>query len=475
MVRKTTRLALFLLCTALGGLLWIHGHDGRAQAPLVAVLTIKGPIGPAVADYVNRGIDKAVDQGAQAIVLKMDTPGGLDASMREIIQDILASPVPIIGYVGPRGARAASAGTYILYATHVAAMAPATELGAATPVQVGGGMPFGRQPEPEKEKPVTTRDDGKADETDKDGGAEEKPGKVAKPTMEDKVLKDAIAYIRSLAQLRGRNVEWAEKAVSEAATLTASDALEAKVIDLMAIDVADLLAKLDGREVELDDETVTLETTGVQILEIEADWRTELLGIITNPTIAVILLTLGFYGIVLEFYTGAVVSGVVGAICIILGLYGLHVLPINYAGLGLIILGVLLLVAEAFVPSFGILGFGGVVAFVVGAIMLIDTEVPGFGISPWFMGAVAMVAAGAILLTSTMMLRLRRRRVYTGHEEMIGSAGKVIDWSGDTGQVRVQGEVWQARSKGPIEPGGKVRVTELDGLTIVVEPQGEGG
>ena len=478
MAQKTTRLAFFLLCIALGALLWTFGQSGQAQAPLVAVLTIKGPIGPAVADYVKRGIDKAVDQGAQAIVLKIDTPGGLDASMREIIQDILAAPVPIVGYVAPRGARAASAGTYILYATHVAAMAPATELGAATPVQVGGGMPFGRQPEPENEKPLATRDNGeaeKADGTDKDSGVEDRPAKAGKPTVEDKVLQDAIAYIRSLAQLRGRNVEWAEKAVSEAATLTASDALEAKVIDMMAIDVADLLAKLDGREVELDDGTVTLETTGVQILEIEVDWRSELLGIITNPTVAVILLTLGFYGIVLEFYTGAVVSGVVGAICIILGLYGLHVLPINYAGLGLIILGVLLLVAEAFVPSFGILGFGGVVAFVVGSIMLIDTDVPGFGISPWFVGAVATVAAGAILLTSTMLLRLRRRKFYTGHEEMIGSAGKVVEWSSDKGQVRVQGELWQARAEAPIEPGGKVRVTELDGMTVVVEPQGEGG
>ncbi len=477
MIERAYRLTLFLVLAALGALLWLQAPAGRAQSPVVAVLTIKGPIGPAVADYVSRGIEKAVDQGATAVVLKMDTPGGLDTSMREIIKDILAAPVPVIGYVGPRGARAASAGTYILYATHVAAMAPATELGAATPVQVGGGFPFGRQPEPEEEqkKPAEKKDDADKEKSeDAEAPEEEEPAKAPKPTIEDKVLQDAIAYIRSLAQLRDRNVEWAEKAVREAATLTSKDALEAGVIDLVATDVEDLLAQVDGREVEMDDGKVTLATANVAVVEIEKDWRSELLEIITNPTVAVILMTIGFYGIVLEFYTGAVVSGVVGAICLLLGLYGLHVLPINYAGLGLIILGVLLLVAEAFLPSFGILGFGGVIAFVIGSVMLIDTDVPGFGVSPYFMGAVALLAGGAILLIATKMYRLRHKPVLTGSDEMVGSRGKVIDWSDDHGEVRVLGEVWQARAQGPLEPGRAVRVTAMDGMTLVVEPQSEG-
>ncbi len=477
MVERSYRLTIFLALAALGALLWLQAPDGRAQAPVVAVLTIKGPIGPAVADYVSRGIDKAVDQGATAIVLKMDTPGGLDTSMREIIKDILAAPVPVIGYVGPRGARAASAGTYILYASHVAAMAPATELGAATPVQVGGGgFPFGRQPEPEeeKEKAKDAETEEAAESEAAEAPEEEEPAKAAKPTVEDKVLQDAIAYIRSLAQLRGRNVEWAEKAVREAATLTSGDALEAGVIDLVATDVEDLLAQVDGREVEMDDGKVTLATAEAAVVEIEKDWRTELLEIITNPTVAVILMTIGFYGIVLEFYTGAVVSGVVGAICLLLGLYGLHVLPINYAGLALIILGMILLIAEAFLPSFGILGFGGVIAFVIGSVMLIDTEVPGFGVSPYFMGAVALLAGGAVLLITTKMYRLRREPVRTGSEEMVGSRGKVIEWSDDHGEVRVLGEVWQARAQGPLEPGRAVRVTAMDGMTLVVEPQTEG-
>ncbi len=479
MVGRAHKLTLFLALAVFGALLWLQAPAGRAQAPVVAVLTIKGPIGPAVADYVSRGIDKAVDQGATAIVLKMDTPGGLDTSMREIIKDILAAPVPVIGYVGPRGARAASAGTYILYATHLAAMAPATELGAATPVQVGGGFPFGQKPEEEKEEPVETKDEGeteKAAETDteKEGAPEKEPAKAEKPTIEDKVLQDAIAYIRSLAQLRKRNVEWAEKAVREAATLTSQDALEAGVIDLVATDVEDLLAQIDGREIEMDDGKVTLATAKARVVEILKDWRVELLEIITNPTVAVILMTIGFYGIVLEFYTGAVVSGVVGAICLLLGLYGLHVLPINYAGLGLIILGMILLVAEAFLPSFGILGFGGVIAFVIGSIMLIDTEVPGFGVSPYFMGAVALLAGGGTLLIATKMYRLRHQPVRTGSDEMVGSPGKVLDWSGDRGEIRVQGEIWQARAQAPLEPGRAVRVTAMEGMTLVVEPQSEG-
>ena len=479
MLARGYRLTLFLALAALGALLWLQAPDGRAQAPAVAVLTIKGPIGPAVADYVSRGIEKAVEQGAAAIVLKMDTPGGLDTSMREIIKDILAAPVPVIGYVGPRGARAASAGTYILYASHVAAMAPATELGAATPVQVGGGgFPFGRQPEPEKEEPAEKTEDADKDEAAESETAEapeeEAAPKAAKPTIEDKVLQDAIAYIRSLAQLRGRNVEWAEKAVTEAATLTSGDALEAGVIDLVATDVEDLLARVDGREVEMDDGTVTLATAEAAVIEIEKDWRTELLEIITNPTVAVILMTIGFYGIVLEFYTGAVVSGVVGAICLLLGLYGLHVLPINYAGLALIILGMILLIAEAFLPSFGILCCGGVIAFVIGSVMLIDTDVPGLGVSPYFMGAVALLAGGGTLLIATKMYRLRREPVRTGSEEMVGSRGKVLDWSGERGEIRVQGEIWQARGQGPLEPGRAVRVTAMEGMTLVVEPQSEG-
>ena len=481
MVGRAYRLTVFLAFAALGVLFWLQAPDGRAQAPAVALLTIKGPIGPATSDYVRRGIEKGVEQGAGAIIIKMDTPGGLDTSMREIIQDILAAPVPVIGYVGPRGARAASAGTYILYATHVAAMAPATELGAATPVQVGG-LPFGQPPEqPKEEEDAEAEPEEKkeaaAESGDEGEAAEEEaaaPAKKPKPTIEDKVLQDAIAYIRSLAQLRERNIEWAEKAVSEAATLTSKDALEAGVINLVATDVEDLLDQVDGREVEMDDGTVTLATAEVAVFEIEKDWRTELLEIITNPTVAVILMTIGFYGIVLEFYTGAVVSGVVGAICLILGLYGLHVLPINYAGLGLIILGVILLVAESFLPSFGILGFGGVVAFVVGSVLLIDTDVPGFGVSPFFMGAVALLAGVGTLLIATKMFTLRQRPALTGSEEMVGSPGKVIDWTGDHGQVRVQGEIWQARSQGPLEPGRPIQVLSMDGLILVVEPQSEG-
>jgi membrane-bound serine protease (ClpP class) len=471
------------LLTGLGLVLWLNGAGGVGQTKSVAQLTIKGPIGPAVSDYVHRGLAKAAEQDVQAVILQMDTPGGLDTSMREIIQDILSSPVPVIGYVAPGGARAASAGTYILYACHVAAMAPATNLGAATPVQIGGGSPFSPPREDEeKEKPKKKdKDQGETeDEADAEAQAEaetddEEPESAkGHPGLPEKAMNDAIAYIRGLAQKRERNAEWAEKAVREAASLSAKDALAEGVIDLIAESPDDLLAKVDGRVVDMNGQTRTLETTSLEIVEIEADWRTRLLAVITNPTVAYLLLTLGVQALILEFYTGTIVAGVFGGICILLGLYGLHVLPIDYAGLALILLGLALLVAEAFVPSFGVLGIGGLVAFVAGSIMLLDTDVPGYGI-PWYLiGSISAVAAGLMLVTMTMLVRSRRRAVVSGVEQMLDSTGSVIEWADGQGRVRVQGEVWQARAAQPIGPGARVRVKAIEGLTLVVEPESEG-
>jgi membrane-bound serine protease (ClpP class) len=446
-------------------------------------LTIKGPIGPAVSDYVHRGLAKASERGAAAVVLQIDTPGGLDTSMREIVQDILSSPVPVIGYVAPSGARAASAGTYILYATHVAAMAPGTNLGAATPVQIGGTMPFSPPAAEDDKEPGSA--DGKPEKNGSpaEGGEEAETGKAkdeadslapAHPTIADKALQDAIAYLRSLAQMRGRNVDWAERAVREAASLSAEDALEEKVIDLIADNLDELLNQADGRIVTVAGQERALATAGAVIRTIDPDWRAKLLGAITNPNVAYILLVLGFYGILLVFYTGTIVSGVIGAICLILGLYGLHVLPISYAGLGLLVLGLVLLVAEALVPSFGVLGFGGVIAFVAGSIMLLDTDLPGFGISWMLIGSMAAVSAGLMLITMIMLVKSRRRAVVSGEEEMLGSTGRVVDWTNDQGRVRVHGELWQARAARPLDPGRQVRVTAIEGLTLVVEPETKG-
>ncbi|MDP6351735.1 MAG: nodulation protein NfeD [Alphaproteobacteria bacterium] len=435
-------------------------------APPAVVLDIKGPIGPATSDYVHRAMAKAQTRGAAVVVLRMDTPGGLDSAMREIIQDILAAPMPVVGFVGPGGSRAASAGTYILYGCHVAAMAPATNLGAATPIQIGGGG----LPLPKPGRGWGGGDDAAEEEAGDGEGASSQPPRPH-PTLADKAVSDAVAYIRSLAQMRGRNAEWAEKAVAEAASLSAEEALEAGVIDLIASDVAHLLEAIDGRVVEVRDQPFTLATMGRAVVAIEPDWRTELLGIITNPNVAYLLLLIGFYGLVFEFtHPGAIAPGVVGAIAFLLGLFALHVLPVNYAGLGLILVGLAFMVAEAFLPSFGALGIGGVAAFVIGSVMLLDTDVPGYGVSWPVIAAVGGISGTFFMVVLALAVRARKRPVVSGREDMIGSHGQVTDWADEGGRIRVRGELWLASAAEPIAPGARVRIAGIDGLVLRVEP-----
>ncbi len=437
---------------------------GSAEPPGLAVqLDIKGPIGPAVSDYVARGLDQATERSAAVVILRIDTPGGLDSSMRDIVKAVLGARVPVIGYVAPSGARAASAGTYILYATHVAAMAPGTDLGAATPVQITApGMPTPSPEKPEEKGP------------DRDSQAAKDAPRPARghPTMQDKAVNEAVAYIRALADMRGRNADWAEKAVREAASLPAKDALEQHVIDLVAGDIDALLKAADGRTVTVAGKPHRLSTAGLEVVAIVPDWRSELLAVITNPNVAYILLLVGIYGIVLEFYNpGVLVPGITGAISLLLALYAFQVLPINYAGLALLLFGIALMVGEALVAGVGVLGIGGVVAFVIGSVLLLDTDVPGFGISWLLIGSVAAVSAVIFLVVLVLLMRARRRAVVTGPEEMVGATGEVIEWSGHEGRVRVHGEIWQARATRRLEVGHDVRVVELDGLMLVVQPE----
>nr|AHM02047.1 nfeD family protein [uncultured miscellaneous Crenarchaeota group] len=462
----------------------LSADGGGAQRGGHAVrLIVNGPIGPAVADYIHRGLEKAVDGGATVVILQMDTPGGLDTSMREIIKDILASPVPVIGYVGPSGARAASAGTYMLYAAHVAAMAPATNLGAATPVQMGApgtpekddeeGKSPGKKQEDEKDEDAEPSSEESAEGDSAEEEAEEGWNPFGrKPGMEQKVMQDAVAYIKSLAQKRGRNAEWAVKAVTEAASLSAEDALAEAVINFIAESPAEALEKADGMTVDVQGADHVMRTAGLAVVELAPDWRTEFLEIITDPTVAYLLLfTIGIPALMIELYTGTMIAGVIAAISIILGLYGLHVLPINFAGAGLILLGLALLVAEAFVPSVGVLGIGGVISFVIGSVMLIETDVPGFGISPWLIGSVATAAGAIMLLVVAMIVRSRGQAPVSGHEAMLGASAIVVDWSDSAGSVRFQGEIWRARStQRELEKGTKVVVVGREALILVVEP-----
>ncbi len=430
---------------------------------VASVLEINGPIGPATSRYVERGIAAAAASGSRLVILQLDTPGGLDSAMRDIIRAILASPVPVASYVAPSGARAASAGTYILYASQIAAMAPATNLGAATPVSIGGEGESAPAPVP---LPGGAAKPGAAPP-----GAEAKepaPGSA----MQHKVVNDAVAYIRGLAELRGRNVEWAEQAVRGAASLSANAALQQKVIDVVAKDIPELLARIDGREVQVAGNTVKLATRGLTVVRARPDWRTQLLAVITNPTVAYGLMLIGIWGLLLEGYNpGAVLPGVVGSICLIIALFAFQILSVNYAGLALVAVGVGMIVAEFFFPTYGSLGIGGLIAFVVGSLILFDSDVPGMGVGRPLIAAIATFGALAIAGIVFMATRAMRTPVTTGVEAMIGASAEVVGEFPGRGRVRFGGELWNARSAGPMRPGDGARIVRVEGLTLWVEPQ----
>ncbi len=444
-----------LLLAALLGLAGLAGGQTGGQAPLVLATDIAGPIGPPATRQISETIAAGEERDAALVVLRLDTPGGLTTSTREINKAILAAEVPVAVFVAPPGARAASAGTYILYASHIAAMAPGTNVGAATPVRMGGGGPPGLPGGGERPAP--------------EGGEGAAPApKSQQDKMADKAINDAVAQIRSLAELRGRDADWAERAVREGASLSAEAAKAAGVVEIVADDLPALLAALDGREVALDGETRVLATAGARIETVEPSLITRLLGVLSNPNVALLLMTIGFYGLLFELSSPGLGPGIPGAICLLLGLYSLNLLPIDYAGLALIALGLALMAAEAVTPAFGVLGVGGAAAFAIGAAILIDTDAPQYQISEGVIAGITLMSLLVVTLVVGAVLATRRQRAHAGASAMIGLPARVEDWAGGQGHVRAHGERWRARGPQALAPGETVEIAALDGLTLTV-------
>lgn len=460
------RLLIAICCLMSGWLLSVLAADESAdeQHSVALELTVADAIGPAINDYIQRGLKKADSANAGLVIIKLDTPGGLDASMRAINQAIIDSPVAVAMYVHPSGARAASAGTYMLYASHIAAMTPGTNLGAATPVQLGGNLQS--RSESKAEDPASKEDDEDSAESGEDEQAERNGD-----TMSRKMINDAVAYIRGLAELRNRNADWAEEAVRGAASLSANEARARNVVDVIATSSDELLGLIDGRTVTVAGQTMTLNTANMVVETFAQDWRTELLAIITNPNIVYVLMLLGFYGLIFELANpGYILPGVVGAICLLIALYAVQVLPVNYAGMALILLGLAFMIGEMFVPSFGALGIGGLIAFVIGSIILFETDRSSYEISLWLIATTTVMSGLFIMAAMGLLISSHQRRVVTGSQEMIGSIGRALEDFQGKGRIFVHGETWNCHSEQSVRAGDSVRVINRQGLLLEVEP-----
>lgn len=428
-----------------------EGEETGERARFVRRAVIDGPISPASGEFIEDAIADAAAEGAEALVIELDTPGGLVESTRDIVQAILASRVPVVVYVAPGGARAGSAGVFITLAAHVAAMAPGTNIGAATPIQMGGDTPTPRGPAPA------------------DSAAREAQGEEQGRALDQKILNDTIAFIRTIAEKRGRNAEWAVTAVTEAASITETEAVEMNVVDLVARSTAELLGAIDGREVEVLDRTVTLATAGAEVRTVEKGLRFKVLDAIANPNIAFVLMLIGIYGIFFELMNpGGILPGVVGVISILLAFFALQALPVNYVGVLLMLFSLVLFIAEVKVVSHGLLTVGGVAAFVLGGTMLFDSPEPFFRVSWVVIVPAAILTAGFFVFALGKAVQTWRTKPTTGAEGLIGERGVVRKRIDPRGTVLVHGEVWNAVADEPLDSGQAVEVVAVEGLTARV-------
>lgn len=404
-----------------------------AQGNFIYLLKVNEVINPASAGYIVKGIDKAEQDGASCVVIQLDTPGGLMESMRSIVKRILTAKIPVIVYVAPGGSRAGSAGVFITLAGHIAAMAPGTNIGAAHPVQMG-------------EKEISKE-------------------------MEGKILNDTVAYIKTIAKQRGRNEQWAERAVRESVSVKEDEALKLDVIDLVSPSLEDLLGRIDGRQIEISPgNVIALKAKGLEIKTLKMSFRDQFLSIISNPNIAYILLMLGIYGLFFELANpGVILPGVIGGICLILAFFSLQMLPINYAGIALILLGIILFIAEVKITSYGLLSVAGIISLLLGSIMLIDSPAEFLRISfVKFILPVVLMSAAFFLFALIMVVRGQRRRPITGREGLVVKTGIATIDLNPEGVVEIRGELWNAVAEEKIKAGEKIQVVGMEGMKVKV-------